>query len=109
MTTQRDGTNAPAGEDRPTTNRSDEQRRATGAGEKRTMPPARSWLWFALILLANFLLVRFFPTGSARRGALHVLQGGGRGGERRGYLQPGGHRRRPLRKSSHLPAERREI
>jgi cell division protease FtsH len=26
------------------------------------MPPARSWLWFALILLANFLLVRFlFP------------------------------------------------
>jgi cell division protease FtsH len=26
------------------------------------MPPRRSWLWFALILLANFLLVRFlFP------------------------------------------------
>ena len=62
MTTQRDGTNAPAGENRPTTNRSDEQRRATGPGGKRTMPPARSWLWFALILLANFLLVRFlFP------------------------------------------------
>src|SRR5215217_6691860 len=62
MTTQRDGTSAPAGEDRPTTNRSDEQRRATGPGGKRTMPPARSWLWFALILLANFLLVRFlFP------------------------------------------------
>src|SRR5919107_1481498 len=62
MTTQRDGTNAPAGEDRPTPNRSDEQRRATGPRAKRTMPPARSWLWFALILLANFLLVRFlFP------------------------------------------------
>src|SRR5688572_19040721 len=62
MSTQRDGTNAPAGEDRPTTNPSDEQRRATGPGGKRTMPPARSWLWFALILLANFLLVRFlFP------------------------------------------------
>jgi cell division protease FtsH len=62
MTTQRDGTNAPAGEDRPTTNPSDEQRRATGPERKRTMPPARSWLWFALILLANFLLVRFlFP------------------------------------------------
>src|ERR687897_559660 len=62
MTTQRDGTNAPAGEDRPTTNQSDEQRRATGPGGRRTMPPARSWLWFALILLANFLLVRFlFP------------------------------------------------
>src|SRR5918997_2881612 len=62
MTMQRDGTNAPAGEDRPTTNRSDEQRRATGPRAKRTMPPARSWLWFALILLAIFLLVRFlFP------------------------------------------------
>ena len=62
MTTQRDRANAPAGEDRPTTNRSDEQRRAAGPGGKRTMPPARSLLWFALILLANFLLVRFlFP------------------------------------------------
>src|SRR3712207_5315044 len=62
MTTQRDGTNAPAGEDLPTTNPSDEQRRATGPEGKRSMPPARSWLWFALILLANFLLVRFlFP------------------------------------------------
>ena len=26
------------------------------------MPPGRTWLWFALILLANFLLVRLlFP------------------------------------------------
>src|ERR687889_2436772 len=62
MTMQRVGTNTPTGEDRPTTNRSDEQRRAPGPGGQRTMPPARSWLWFALILLANFLLVRFlFP------------------------------------------------
>src|SRR5215218_1310433 len=62
MTMQRDGTNTPSGEDRPTMNRSDKQRRATGPGGKRTMPPARSWLWFALIVLANFLLVRFlFP------------------------------------------------
>src|SRR5215217_4270041 len=60
---QRDGTNAPAGEDRPTTNRSDEERRATGPGGQSTMPPARSWLWFALILLANFLLVRFLLPG----------------------------------------------
>src|SRR5215207_2338907 len=62
MTTQRDGTNAPAGEDRPTTNRSDEQRRATGPGGQSTMPPARTWLWFALILLANILIFTFlFP------------------------------------------------
>src|SRR5215211_7231089 len=62
MTTQRDGTNAPAGEGPPTTNQPDGQRRAPGSGGQRSMPPARSWLWFALILLANFLLVRFlFP------------------------------------------------
>jgi cell division protease FtsH len=62
MTTQRDGTNTPAGEDRPTTNRSDEQRRAPGPGERSTMPPGRSWLWFALILLVNILAVRLlFP------------------------------------------------
>src|SRR5215217_7196131 len=62
MTTQRDDTNAPAGEDRPTTNRSDEQRRAPGLGGRNTMPPVRSWLWFALILLLNFVLFRFlFP------------------------------------------------
>src|SRR5215218_8259390 len=62
MTMLRDDTNAPAGQDRPNTNRSDEQRRATGSGGQNTMPPARSWLWFALILLANFLAVRLlFP------------------------------------------------
>src|SRR5215212_7450243 len=48
MTAQRDDTNTPAGEDRPTTNRSDEQPWAPGAGARSTMPPARSWLWFAL-------------------------------------------------------------
>src|SRR5215216_1352138 len=63
MTMQRDGTNAPAGEDRSTTNRSDEQRRATGPGGRSTMPPRRTWLWFALILLANFLLVRLILPG----------------------------------------------
>jgi cell division protease FtsH len=61
MTMQRDGTNTPEGEDRP-----DEQRRAPGPGPQRTMPPRRSWLWFALILLANFLLVRLlFPSPEA--------------------------------------------
>src|SRR5918992_2501337 len=62
MTTQRDGTNAPTGKDRPTTNRPDEPRRASGPETQSAMPPRRSWLWFALILLANFFLVRFlFP------------------------------------------------
>src|SRR5215218_11303337 len=63
MTMQRDGTNAPAGEDRSTTNGSDEQRRAPGPGGQSTMPPRRTWLWFALILLANFLLVRLILPG----------------------------------------------
>jgi cell division protease FtsH len=35
---------------------------APGAGGQSAMPPRRSWLWFALILLANFLVVRLlFP------------------------------------------------
>src|SRR5215216_4322532 len=63
MTTQRDGTNAPTGKDRRATNGSDERRREPGPGGQSTMPPRRSWLWFALILLANFLLVRFLLPG----------------------------------------------
>src|SRR4029453_19360674 len=63
MTMQRDGSNAPSGEDRPTTNRSDEPRREPGAGERSAMPPGRTWLWFGLILLANFLLFRFLLPG----------------------------------------------
>jgi cell division protease FtsH len=40
----------------------DEPRRASGPERQSGMPPRRTWLWFALILLANFLLVRFlFP------------------------------------------------
>src|ERR671913_2225381 len=62
MTTQRDGTNTPAGEGQATTNRPGEQRHAPGPGGRGGMPSRRTWLWFALILLANFLLVRFlFP------------------------------------------------
>src|ERR687894_3064143 len=62
MTTQRDGTNTPAGEGRPTTDRPGEQRHAPGPGRRGGMPSARAWLWFVLILLANFLIVRLlFP------------------------------------------------
>ena len=62
MTTQRDGTNTPAGEGRPTTNRPGEQRHAPGLRGRGGMPPARTWLWFALILLANILIFTFlFP------------------------------------------------
>src|SRR3712207_5926757 len=62
MTTPQDNTNtterAPGSSGSPP----DEPRRASGPERQSTMPPRRSWLWFALILLANFLLVRFlFP------------------------------------------------
>src|SRR5215213_2438014 len=53
MTTQRDGTNTTERDPTPSGSPPDEQ---------STMPPRRTWLWFALILLANFLLVRLlFP------------------------------------------------
>src|SRR5919106_5290855 len=62
MTTPQDSTNSTERDPRPSGSPPDKQNRASGPGGKRTMPPARSWLWFALILLANFLLVRFlFP------------------------------------------------
>src|SRR5215218_6364020 len=63
MTTPQDSTNtterAPQSTRRPT----DEPQRASGPERQSTMPPARSWLWFALILLANFLLVRLLLPG----------------------------------------------
>jgi cell division protease FtsH len=62
MTMPRDSTNTTERDPTPSGRPPDEQRRTPGPGEKSTMPPRRSWLWFALILLANFLLVRFlFP------------------------------------------------
>jgi cell division protease FtsH len=63
MTTPQDNTNtterAPQSSGSPT----DEPRRASGPERQSTMPPRRTWLWFALIVLANFLLVRFLLPG----------------------------------------------
>src|ERR671917_2087647 len=62
MTTPQDSTNTTEGAPRSSGNPPDEGRRASGPETQSTMPPRRSWLWFALILLANFLLVRLlFP------------------------------------------------
>jgi cell division protease FtsH len=62
MTSPQDSTNTTERDPRPSGSQPDEQRRASGAETQRTMPPRRTWLWFALILLANFLLVRLlFP------------------------------------------------
>jgi cell division protease FtsH len=62
MTTPQDSTNTTERAPRPSGSPPDEPRRASGPESQSTMPPRRSWLWFALILLANFLLFRFlFP------------------------------------------------
>jgi cell division protease FtsH len=62
MTTPQDSTNTTERAPRSSGSPPDEPRRASGPERQSTMPPGRSWLWFALILLANFLLVRFlFP------------------------------------------------
>src|ERR687889_1372368 len=62
MTTPQDSTNTTERAPRPSGSPPDEPRRASGPEKQSTMPPRRSWLWFALLLLANFLLVRLlFP------------------------------------------------
>ena len=63
MTTPQDTTNTTERAPRRSGSPPDEPRRASGPErQSSTMPPRRTWLWFALILLANFLLVRFlFP------------------------------------------------
>jgi cell division protease FtsH len=63
MTTPQDTTNTTERDPVPSGGPPDEKRRASGPErQSSTMPPRRSWLWFALILLANFLLVRLlFP------------------------------------------------
>src|SRR5829696_6786525 len=66
MTTPQDSTNTTERDPRSSGSPPDEPRRASGPERQSTMPPRRSWLWFALILLANFLLVRFlFPSPEA--------------------------------------------
>ncbi|HEU4847460.1 MAG TPA: ATP-dependent zinc metalloprotease FtsH [Rubrobacteraceae bacterium] len=63
MTTPQDSTKTTERDPRPSEGSPDEPRRAPGAGEQSTMPPRRTWLWFALILLANVLVVRFLIPG----------------------------------------------
>src|SRR5215211_2221950 len=62
MTSQRDSANTTERDPRPSGSPPDEPQRASGPERQSTMPPRRTWLWFALILLANFFLVRLlFP------------------------------------------------
>src|SRR5215207_9469899 len=63
MTTPQDNTNTTERAPQSSGTPPDEPRRASGPEGQSTMPPRRTWLWFALILLANFLLVRFLLPG----------------------------------------------
>ncbi|HEX2741583.1 MAG TPA: ATP-dependent metallopeptidase FtsH/Yme1/Tma family protein, partial [Rubrobacter sp.] len=63
MTTPQDNTKTTERAPRPSGSPPDEPRRTPGAGKQSAMPPRRTWLWFALLLLANFLLVRFLLPG----------------------------------------------
>src|ERR671912_2922373 len=63
MSTPQDNTSTTERASRPSESPPDEPRRAPGAWGQGAMPPRRTWLWFALILLANFLLFRFLSPG----------------------------------------------
>src|SRR5919202_6791976 len=63
MTTPQDSTNRTERAPRSPGSPPDEPRRASGPERQSTMPPRRSWLWFALILLVNILVVRFLVPG----------------------------------------------
>jgi len=58
-----ENTNAPprgdATQRQPATARNDGQKRPDASGQKMAMPPRRTWTWFIVILLLNFLVVRF--------------------------------------------------
>src|ERR671921_1891894 len=63
MTTPQDSTNTTERDPTSSGSPPEEQRRASSPERQSTMPPRRTWLWFALILLANVLLVRFLLPG----------------------------------------------
>src|SRR5215203_884858 len=64
MTTPKDNTNTTERAPRSSGSPPDEPRRASGPERQSGMPPRRTWLWFALIVLANFLIVRFLFPGA---------------------------------------------
>jgi len=59
--TQRSSDSAPAGRVPPADNRPG----AAQGPRPAKMPPRRTWLWFVLVLLANFLLVRLLMPSPA--------------------------------------------
>jgi hypothetical protein len=68
MATPQDHTNTTERAPRSSGSPPDEPQHASGPERQSGMPPRRTWLWFALIVLANFLIVRFlFPGAESPR------------------------------------------
>ena len=98
--TRRNSDSAPAGRFQPA---GPEAPKGTGQAK---VPPGRTWLWFLGILLANYLLMRFFvPSPDAPVTVPYTLFAArGREGQRRGDPQPGRDHHGPLQGAGHLPA-----
>ena len=74
------------------------------------MPPGRTWLWFLGILLANYLLMRFFvPSPDAPVTVPYTLfaKRSGRATSRRSTAR--GDHHGPLQGAGHLPAGGRKV
>ena len=63
MTTPQDSINKTERAPRSSGSPPDGPRCASGPERQSNMPPTRSWLWFALILLANFIPFRSLVPG----------------------------------------------
>jgi cell division protease FtsH len=62
MTTRQGNTGSPTDGGRPPSNSHDDRPRTSGPQRSGRLPPARSWLWFVLLLVVNFLVVSYlFP------------------------------------------------
>jgi cell division protease FtsH len=62
MTTRQGNTESPTDGGRPPSNSHDDRPTTSGPQRSGRLPPARSWLWFVLLLVVNFLVVSYlFP------------------------------------------------
>ena len=97
MTTPQDSTNTTERAPRSSGSPPDEPRRATGPEGQSTMPPRRTWLWFALICSRTSSCSGTSSPAPKRPSRCPTPSSRSRsGGQRRGDLQPGGHRRGPF-------------
>ena len=83
-----------------------DSREAAKAAGKSKMPPRKTWLWFVLVLLANFLLVRLLVPGPKAPVTVPYTLFKEEVTKRNVDLQPGRDPHGPLQGADHLPAGR---